>query len=98
MSDQVNQIIAGIPNDQMEDGYRQQREALERNLALNAAAYRMQEGNSLLQGDARGEGANQYKSDDSLRAHGRRSGGRRRAHGESRASARREWPRDHHDV
>lgn len=55
MSDRINKIIAGIPNDQMEDGYRQQRESLIRNLALNAAAYRMQESNSQLQGDARKE-------------------------------------------
>lgn len=53
MSDAVNKIIAAIPNDQMEDGYRQQREALTKQLALNAAAYRMQESNKLLVGEER---------------------------------------------
>ena len=38
MSNVVDKIIADIPNDQMAEGYRQQREALERNLALNATA------------------------------------------------------------
>ena len=53
MSDQVNKIIAGIPTDEMLDGYRQQRDSLQKNLALNAAAYRMQESNALLKGEAR---------------------------------------------
>ena len=39
----VDEIIASIPNDQMETGYREQRTSLERQLALNAAAYRLQE-------------------------------------------------------
>lgn len=51
MSDEVNKIIAGIPNDQMEEGYRQQREALTRQLALSAVTYRMQESNDLLVGE-----------------------------------------------
>ena len=49
----IDKIIAGIPNDQMEEGYRQQKEALVKQLALNAAAYRMQESNKLLVGDER---------------------------------------------
>lgn len=53
MTDEVNNIIAGIPNDQMEEGYKQQREALIKQLALNAAAYRMQESNKLLTGEDR---------------------------------------------
>ncbi len=44
----IDKLIATIPTDQMQTGFQQQRTNLEQQLALNAAAYRLQQANTAL--------------------------------------------------